>query len=411
MRKCFGSLHMIDFNDIAKARENLGGFVDLTPLEFSYVLSREVGREVYLKFENLQRTGSFKIRGAFNKIANLEKDELRRGVIAASAGNHAQGVAYAAGMMGIRATVVMPEGTPLMKVVSTRRYGAWVVLRGETYDDAYRYALELQRGADLTFIHAFDDPLVIAGQGTIGLELMEQLPDLSTVVVPVGGGGLISGIAIAVKNINPKVRVIGVQAENAKSMKLSLSEGELFEVDSAHTIADGIAVKRAGEVTFPIVKSLVDDIVTVEEEEIASAILMFIEKAKTVVEGAGATTLAALLYDKVRLKSGKFVLILSGGNIDVNMISRVIDKGLVKTGRLARISVMLPDRPGSLNSFTELLAQSGVNILNVSHNRAFSGVPIGEAEVRFSLELRGCDHRDELLRFLRNHGHKVELLD
>jgi threonine dehydratase len=400
---------MMTLDDVKRALAAIRDAIYLSPLGYSETLSEWTGKRVYLKLENLQMTGSFKERGALNKLLHLSDEEKRQGVITASAGNHAQGVAYHARRLGIRAAIVMPEPTPLIKVTSTKELGAEVILHGANYDEAYHYALDLSSERDLVFIHPFDDQDIIAGQGTIGLELLEQEPGIETVVVPVGGGGLIAGMAIALKETNPKIKLIGVEAERIPSMKVSLEQGTVTELPPTTTLADGIAVRRVGECTFPLVQNYVDQMVTVTEEEIANAILVLIEREKSVVEGAGAVGLAALLNRRFWVKERKIALILSGGNIDVTMISRIIERGLAKDGRLVRLDVKLPDIPGSLHQLTGVVADCRANITEIAHNRAFARGTIGETEVVLTLETRGREHIEEILRTLREKGYQVEV--
>ncbi len=397
-------------DDIRAARERISHLVHVTPLEHSSEFSRMLGNHISHKLENLQVTGSFKVRGALNAILTLTDEQRSNGVVAASAGNHAQGVAFGARRAGIHATIVMPVGTPLVKLAAVKRYGAEVVQIGETYDEAAAHAagLAAERGAHL--IHPFDDPAVIAGQGTIGLEIVEQLPDVEAVIVPVGGGGLVSGIGTAVKALLPRVQVIGVQASGADAMAQSLAAGELRTSQRTVTIADGIRVARPGELTLAIARDVVDQVVTVQDDEIADAVLLMVEVDKSVVEGAGATPLAALLERRIGLRGKRAVLVVSGGNIDVNVLGRIIDRGLVRTGRLVRIRVMLADRPGSLAEMTRHLARLGANVLHVLHERAFSHGRLDETSVDFALETRGKDHAEEVVRGLEEAGYEVEVL-
>ncbi|RME42265.1 MAG: threonine ammonia-lyase [Deltaproteobacteria bacterium] len=396
---------MIPLEAIVQARRVIRDAINVSPLEFSEKLSRTTGLSVYLKLENLHVTGSFKERGALCRLLRLSEGERRRGVITASAGNHAQGVAYHARRLGIQAKIVMPKGTPLIKVTSTRELGGEVILHGDTYDDAYEEARRICTAEKRCFIHPFDDEDVIAGQGTIGLEVLDQLPDVAAIVVPIGGGGLISGVAIAAKESNPKIRIYGVQAQRYPSMLRSIEANRILTLPAAHTIADGIAVKRVGEKTFPIVQRYVDEIVTVSEEEIANAILTLLEREKCVVEGAGATPVAALLHGKLRPRERSVALILSGGNIDVNVISRVIERGLVKAGRLACLIVSLPDRPGALHQLAGLFAQADANILQIHHDRTFATLETAEVEV--TLETRGPEQIETILALLHEHGYAV----
>ncbi|HIN49232.1 MAG TPA: threonine ammonia-lyase [Gemmatimonadetes bacterium] len=362
----------------------------------------------YLKLENLQRTGSFKDRGALNRMLRLTEAERARGVVTASAGNHAQAVAYHGGRLGISVTVVMPETAPLIKVTNTRGYGADVIQVGTILDDA---AAEVQRFAaeeELSIIHAFDDEDVIAGQGTMGLEILEQVPDVSVVVVPVGGGGMISGIACAIKEIKPDVRIIGVEADAAASAKASRDAGEVVKIAASDTLADGIATKRIGEITYPLIERYVDELVSVGEEEIAAAILLLIEREKTVAEGAGAVGLAALMTGSVTLsETDRAVLLLSGGNIDINMISRIIDRGLVFDGRLVRLAITVKDRPGSLAGLTRAVADMDANVLETYHRRAFADISVGDVGIVIQMETRGREYVIEIVHRLEDLGHEV----
>lgn len=399
----------VSLDDIRAARERIASAIPRTPLAASENLSKICGNRIYCKLENLTVTGSFKERGALNKLLQLTAAEKSAGVIAASAGNHAQGVSYNAQRLGIAATIVMPARTPLIKVTAVKSHGAEVVLHGANYDDAYEKALEIQRERKLTFIHPFDDPAIIAGQGTAGLEILEQLPEVDVIVVPIGGGGLAAGIAIAVKSQRPDVLIYGVQAKRIASMDASLAKGEIVTLPGARTLAEGIAVRTPGTLTFPIVSELVDGIVTVDEEEIASSVLLLMEKEKTVVEGAGATTLAAIVNDRLPLSGKRVVLLLSGGNIDVNVLARIIDRGLVKDGRMVRFTVRIQDVPGTLAQLTGLLAELQANILEIYHNRAFSKADLAETEVELTLETKGVDHIEQIVSRLRKKGYAVIL--
>ena len=393
--------------DVQRARERLTGIIPVTPCCYSETLSLMTGARVHVKLENLQMTGSFKERGAANLLAQLSTSERRRGVIAASAGNHGLAVAFHAARLGIAAVIVMPTWAPLIKVMAARRHGAEVMLHGDGYDEAFARAKEIEAERNLVFVHPFDDPRIIAGQGTIGLELLEQQPELDAVIVPVGGGGLIGGVALAVKERRPGVQVIGVQAEEIPAMKAALAAGQRVTLPAAATIADGIAVRRVGEHTFDLARRYVDDVVSVSEEEIANAILLLLEIEKTVVEGAGATPLAALVNRKVALAGKTVALILSGGNIDVNLISRIIERGLVKDGRIVRLTVLLRDRPGALAGLTRLVAECRANVLHIQHDRAFSRARIGDTEVELTLETSGRDHIDAVKRHLAEAGYAV----
>jgi threonine dehydratase len=403
-------MSLVTLADIERARDALQGIIHRTPLDLNRTFSQMANNEVYLKMENVQKTGSFKIRGAYNKIDNLSATEKSRGVIAASAGNHAQGVAYAAARAGLRSTIVMPEIAPLSKIVATRGYGAEVVLAGQVYDEAFRRAKELQCEQGSTFIHAFDDEQVIAGQGTIGLEILNDLSDVSTIVVPIGGGGLISGIAVAVKTIAPHVRVIGVQASGAPAMYLSKKAEQIVSTKDAVTVADGIAVKIPGAMTYDIIHRYVDEIVTVEDEEIATTILMLLERSKVIAEGAGAVSLAAILNGKIPGQGRKIVAVLSGGNIDVNLISRIIERGLAKAGRRVRLSMPVIDRPGALHKMLSIIADLRGNVISIHHDRVDANVPLGQAEVGLTLETRDNQHTHELLNTLKKEGYDVKVL-
>ncbi|HEY7648611.1 MAG TPA: threonine ammonia-lyase [Methylomirabilota bacterium] len=398
---------MIGFPDIEAARARLQGAIYETPCAYSQTLSELTGTECFVKLENLQMTGSFKERGAANLLLQLEPAERARGVVAASAGNHGLAVAFHAARLGIPAVIVMPEYAPLIKVTSARRYGAEVILAGANFDEACAEARRLEHERRMIFVHPFDDARVIAGQGTIGLELLEQCPDLDAVIVAIGGGGLASGVAVAIKSRKPHVRVIGVQAEAQPAMRRALDAGAQVTLPAAPTIADGIAVRRAGDVTFELVRKYVDDVVTVSEEELANAILLLLEIEKTVVEGAGAAPLAALVNRTLGLRSSRVVIVLSGGNIDVTMLARIIERGLVKDGRLVRLGVVLRDRPGELARLSELIAEERANILQIEHDRAFSNAPIGEAEVELTLETSGRPQIERLLARLGAAGYRA----
>jgi threonine dehydratase len=398
---------VLTLDDVLAARERLAGAIYYSPCTHSQMLSQMTGQDIFLKLENLQMTGSFKERGALNKIATLTADEARRGVVAASAGNHAQGVAYHATQRGIRSVIVMPQTTPLVKVTATRGFGAEVVLFGANYDEACVEATRLCNAEGMTFIHPFDDALVMAGQGTIGLELLEQIDGLEAVVVPTGGGGMLGGIACAVKETKPGVRIIGVQTAKLPSMKRALEAHGPVTLEPATTIADGIAVRRAGEQTFPVVAKYVDEIVTVDEDEIASAILTLLEREKTLAEGAGAAGLAALLQKKTSLGKGvKTAVLVCGGNIDVTLLSRIIERGLVQDGRLIRLRIHLLDRPGALVDLSTLIASHRVNIVDTLYNRAYYGVNLGDTSIDLTMETRGREQVDELLAAMDDAGYR-----
>jgi threonine dehydratase len=403
---------MVNLSHIQSALARVRNSIHVSPCTRSETFSELTGNSIYLKLENRQRTGAYKERGALNKLLSLTADERAQGVIAASAGNHAQAVAYHASNLGIRARIVMPLPTPLIKVSATRAFGGDVVLHGSNYDEAYEEAMRQSAQDHLTFVHAFDDDAVIAGQGTLGLELLEQYPDLDVVVVPIGGGGLIGGIGCALKETNSRIQVIGVQPARLPSAKVALSEGKPVTLPSAVTIADGIAVRRAGERTLPLIQKYVDDIVTVEEEEIANAVLLLLEREKMLAEGAGAAAVAALVNRRVPLihdSSGKKVIaVVSGGNIDVTLLARIIERGLVKDGRLVRLRVHLPDYPGALHRLTGILAQHRANIVETSYDRAYHNVNLGDTAIDITMETRGPDHIAELISALGANGYTHE---
>jgi threonine dehydratase len=398
---------MLDVAQVEAARERLRGAIYETPCAYSQTLSELTGTQCFVKLENLQMTGSFKERGAANLLLQLGARERGRGVVSASAGNHGLAVAFHAARLGIPAVIVMPESAPLIKVTSARHYGAEVIQAGANYDEAYARARELEGERGLLFVHPFDDPRVIAGQGTLGLELLDQQPELDAVLMPIGGGGLAAGVGLAIKARRPTVRVIGVQSEALPAMRRSLEAGERLTLVSAPTIADGIAVRHVGEQTFELVRKHVDDVVTVSEEELANAILLLLEIEKTVVEGAGAAPLAALVNRPLGLDGARVVVVLSGGNIDVTMLSRIIERGLVKDSRLVRLTVVLRDRPGELARLTALIAEERANILHIEHNRAFSPAPIGETEVELTLETSGRPQIERLLARLASAGYRA----
>jgi len=398
----------VTLNDIQSARSAIREYVNLTPCNLSPRLSARTGCSLHLKLENLQRTGAYKDRGAMNAVLSLSDSEKKAGVIAASAGNHAQGLAFAAQCNNIHATIVMPETAPIAKIRGTEQYGAEVVLHGNGYDDAFGRATELQKEKGPTFVHAFDDPRVIAGQGSVGLELLEQNPYLEVFVVPIGGGGLIAGMSVALKEVNPKIRIIGVQAENIASMKASVEAGKLVTVTGT-TMADGIAVGRPGEYTFPIVQNYVDDIVTISEEEIANAILVLIESEKTVTEGSGAVGVAAVLNGKVADIVGKQVcVVLTGGNIDTTLLARVLARGLAKDGRLAKLTVLVPDRPQSIADLAVIAASQQANILDIHHRRTFNSGQLRETEIELLIETRGPEQINALLQAIAGKGYSAQ---
>lgn len=401
---------MLSYTLILEAADRLKKRVRRTELIHSHYFSEKLGFPVLFKCENLQRTGAFKIRGALNFMTAQPREALVNGVITASAGNHAQGVAFSADLLGVKATVYMPENTPPQKVFATRDYGAEVVLTGRNFDEAYATALQAQKETGALFVHPFDDPLVMAGQGTIGLEVLAELPDLATILVPIGGGGLIAGIATAIRETHPRVRIVGVESAAAPSMHHSLGKGKIVETPITVSLADGIAVKKVGNNTFPIVRELVDEVVLVEEEEIAQAIVVLLERTKLLVEGAGAVTLAALLYGKVPAVSGKTVCLLSGGNIDVKTISLVVERGLLAAGRYLKLKVELEDVPGSLARLATDIAETRANIYLISHDRRSITLPLGRTEVLLELETRGFEHIREVIGHLNGRGYEVEVL-
>jgi threonine dehydratase len=398
---------MVTVDDIRRAQSRIRESLFLSPCSHSETFSQLSGNKVFLKMENLQMTGAYKERGALNKILLLTEEERSRGLIAASAGNHAQAVSYHASKRGVPAQIVMPLATPLNKVMATRRFGGEVVLFGANYDEACDEAKRRSAELGLTFIHAFDDDAVIAGQGTLGLELLGQLPDVDVVITAIGGGGLISGMACALKEINPRIKVIGVQTSRLPSMKAAVEAGHLVTLPVASTLADGIAVRTAGTRTLPMVQKYVDEIVTVEEEEIASAILLLLEREKTVAEGAGAAAVAAILHHKIHCSGKRIAAIISGGNIDVGILSRIIERGLAKDGRLIRLRIHLPDYPGALHVLTGVLADHRANIVETSYDRKF-GVDLGYSAIDLTMETRGNEHVEHLLTALAAAGYQFE---
>lgn len=397
----------VTLKNIQQARETIKDVVYATHLVPSKKIGSLSNNEVYFKTENLQKTGSFKIRGAYNKIANLTKEQKSKGVIASSAGNHAQGVALGAQAYGIESTIVMPKGAPVAKVIATQNYGARVVLHGNIYDEAYEKAVEIQKDTGATFLHPFDDPDVIAGQGTIGLEILDELKDVDAIVVPIGGGGLISGIAIAAKSINPDIKIIGVEPENADSMKVSIGNRQATSITSCGSIADGIAVKTPGQLTFSIINNYIDEIVTVSEGEIARAILTLMEDEKIISEGAGAASVAALMSEKINLKNSKIVSMISGGNIDMSMVMNIIDSGLLKEGRMIEIKVSILDKPGNLQTLLELIADTKANISTISQTNLKPYLSIGSQEVTMMLETKNHEHIQEIYDILKEKGYKI----
>ena len=394
---------MVTLEMLFDAQRVLKEAATVTPL----IKADKIGENIYLKSENFQLTGSFKLRGAYYKIASLTPEEAEKGVIACSAGNHAQGVALSATRRGIKSVICMPAGAPISKVEATKSYGGEVVLVPGVYDDAANRAVGLMEEKGYTFVHPFNDERVIAGQGTIGLEIINQLPDVEVVYVPIGGGGLISGVSYAIKALKPDCKVIGVQAAGAPSMYESRKQGEVIELDKVATIADGIAVKKPGDITFEMCQKYVDEIVTVSEEEIATAILTLMEKQKTVAEGAGATALAAAMFDKANLKGKKSVCVVSGGNIDVSILSRVITQGLNKTGRIANIETKVVDKPGQLISLLQLISKTGANIISINHEREDLRSEVNSCVVTMVLETRNTEHVNEIKTLLKENGYEL----
>lgn len=396
-------MNMVDIYD---AQARLKNTVHHTALERSLTFSRMVGGDLYLKCENLQKTGSFKVRGAYNKIAKIA-DQGVKTVVASSAGNHAQGVAYAANEKGMRSIIVMPASTPIAKVSATENYGAQVVLHGDVYDDAYAHALELVKEHDALFIHPFDDEDVIAGQGTVALELTSDMPDLDAILVPAGGGGLLAGIAYAVKHINPKIKVIGVQAARADAIVQSFKTGKPVASDKIFTIADGIAVKKPGEKTLQLIQKYVDDMMTVSDDEIAATIIQLMERAKQIVEPAGATSLALALSGRLNLIDKKAACVLSGGNIDVGFIHKIIEKGLVSRGRQMKFSVVLADKPGSLEEFARIMGANGANIVSVQYDRMSAELQLNETILHVACEVSGFEHGRRVIGALEKTGYNI----
>ncbi|MDD3462730.1 MAG: threonine ammonia-lyase [Sulfurospirillaceae bacterium] len=400
---------MIPLSEIIQAKRQISKIVTNTPFAIASIFSEEIDAEVYLKKENLQLTGAYKIRGAYNKIASLSKDEKKRGVIAASAGNHAQGVAYSAKTFGINATIIMPEATPLLKVAGTRALGAEVILHGDNYDEAYAYARSYASDNNLTFIHPFEDDKVIAGQGTVALEMIDEVNDLDIIVVPIGGGGLISGMASAIKQIDPKIKVIGVTAKGAPAMYESFRTKKVVHSKSVRTIADGIAVRDTSESNLKHILECVDDVVQVDDEEIASAILMLLERQKLVVEGGGAASVAAIMHRKFPYEKGaKIGAVLSGGNIDVQMLSVIIEKGLIKSHRKMKLLITLIDKPGALMRLTDLFREANANIIEIDYDRTSTKLSYGDAKITIVLETKGMEHQDTIREMLLKAGYPFE---
>ena len=396
---------MSKIQDFITAKEKLSKVLLKTGLIHSPIFSKEAGNEVYIKPENLQKTGSFKIRGAYNKITNLSEEEKKKGVIASSAGNHAQGVAYGAKESGIKAVIVMPKSTPLIKVESTKQYGAEVVLHGDVYDDAFKKAKELEEKEGYIFVHPFDDEDVIHGQGTIALEILEELPETDIILVPIGGGGLISGIACAAKILKPEIKIIGVEPDGAASAYEAIKEDKVVELKEANTIADGTAVKKIGNTTFEYIKKYVDEIITVSDYELMEAFLLLVEKHKIIAENSGILSLAAL--KKLKEKNKKVVSVVSGGNIDVLMISSMINKGLIRRDRIFNFSVNIPDKPGELAKVVDLIAQQGANVVKLEHNQFKNLSRFKDIELQITVETNGSEHIQKLTQAFEEKGYEI----
>lgn len=397
--------------DIQDAKQEIHKHLEPSPLLHNSWLSESLGCQLYLKLENMQPIGSFKIRGAINRISKLTPAERKRGVIAASAGNHAQGVAWASRRLGVSATIVMPKGAPLVKIQNTRSLGAEVILEGDSYDQAFAHVRKTAQQTGRVIIPAFEDPAIIAGQGTIGLELVEQLPDLDVVIGSIGGGGMMAGISIALRELHPRAEIIGCQAAGAASMARSIQKGRPLELESVDTFADGIAVGRASPQLFRMLSGHLNRILVADDDSIAAAILTLLEKAKIVVEGAGALPLAVLERIRGKVRGKKVVLVISGGNIDVNIISRIIDVGLVRTGRRLRVNALVADRPGSLARLTDLIARQGANIIQAIHDRSEPSTTIDQTDVALTLETRGPEHSQQVIKALRENVLRVDLIE
>lgn len=401
---------MIKLSEILKAQKAVDKVVDKTPFVHAPILSAKVGAKVYLKKENLQLTGAYKIRGAYNKIASLSDEAKAKGVVAASAGNHAQGVGYSAREFGIKATIIMPEATPLLKVTGTKELGAKIILHGDNYDEAYLYALDYAKEHDLTFIHPFEDEKVIAGQGTVALEMLEVVKDLDYIVVPIGGGGLITGVASAVRQIDPSIKIIGATACGASAVFDSFQAKQAISSSSVKTIADGIAVRDISECNFKHILECVDEIVQVDDEEIATAILFLLERQKLVVEGGGAVGVAAIMHKKFDyLENSKIGAILSGGNIDVQILSVIIEKGLIKSHRKMKLLITLVDKPGALMKLTDILRAVNANIIEIDYDRTSTKLSYGDAKITIVLETKGKEHQDSILRTLEESNYYAQI--
>lgn len=387
----------------------MNDIIHKTPLDYSRTFSEMSGNNIYLKLENLQKTGSFKVRGSFHKINSLQKEDISKGVVAASAGNHAQGVAYASSMLNIPCTIVMPKGAPLSKVQATKEYGAKVELQGNAFDDALEFALDMKDKMDATFVHAFDDEAIITGQATVGLEIIDQLSSVDAIICPVGGGGLISGVAFAAKETNPSIKVYGVEAEACPSMFQSLKEDKLVTVDDSPTMADGIAVKRPGHHPFQLVQQYVDGIYTVNEMEIAQTMLLLLERNKILVEGSGAVSLTAMLYEKIPIRGKNVVSIISGGNVDVSFIQRIIERGMVEAGRFTQFHIILKDKPGNLEKLLQIITEKEGNILDISLNHMGNKIFPNYAGLSVSIETKDSNHIEEIYSALKNRGYNPEI--
>jgi len=400
---------VIELSEIVQARRLISDVIAKTPFIRAPLLSERTGANIFLKKENLQLTGAYKIRGAFNKIASLSDEEKDRGVVAASAGNHAQGVGYSARHFGIKAVIIMPEATPLLKVTGTKALGAEVILHGDNYDEAYAFALKYAKENALTFIHPFEDEKIIAGQGTVGLEMIDEVKNLNTILVPIGGGGLITGIASAVKQIDPSIRVIGVVSQGAPAMYNSFKAKDVQNSKSVRTIADGIAVRDVSLKNLKHILGLVDDVIMVDDEEIATAVLYLLEKQKIVVEGAGATGVAAVIHKKFDFKKDENIgIVLSGGNIDVQMLSVIIEKGLIKSHRKMKLLITLIDKPGALMYLTDILRDANANIIQIDYDRTSTKLAYGDAKITIVLETKGDEHQEEIKEMLSNNGYLFE---
>ncbi|WP_338936286.1 threonine ammonia-lyase [Fusobacterium polymorphum] len=396
---------MAKLEDFIKAKEKLSKVLLETHLIYSPIFSKESGNKVFIKPENLQKTGSFKIRGAYNKISNLTDAEKKRGVIASSAGNHAQGVAYGAKESGIKAIIVMPKSTPLIKVESTKQYGAEVILHGDVYDDAYKKAKELEEKEGYVFVHPFNDEDVLDGQGTIALEILEELPETDIILVPIGGGGLISGIACAAKILKPEIKIIGVEPEGAASAYEAIKENKIIELKEANTIADGTAVKKIGDLNFEYIKKYVDEIITVSDYELMEAFLLLVEKHKIIAENSGILSVAAT--KKIKEKNKKVVSVISGGNIDVLMISSMINKGLIRRDRIFNFSVNIPDKPGELAKVVDLIAELGANVVKLEHNQFKNLSRFKDVELQVTVETNGSEHIKNLVQAFEEKGYEI----